>query len=132
MIWRYILAWIPMIFIAIFNASIRELVYEKYLGELRAHQVSTVTGILLFGLYTWVVTNFWRIQSTAQALVIGLIWLGLTVAFEFLFGHYVSGTEWSKLLADYNIFAGRVWIFVLIWTAIAPFIFFSLQNKHFS
>jgi hypothetical protein len=129
MIWRYILVWIPMIFIAIVNASIRELVYAKYLGELRAHQVSTATGILLFGLYIWVITNFWHIQSTTQALTIGLIWLGLTVAFEFLFGHYIVGQPWSKLLADYNLLAGRVWIFVLIWTAIAPFIFYSLRNR---
>jgi hypothetical protein len=129
MILRYILAWIPMIFIAIVNASIRELVYAKYLSELRAHQVSTATGILLFGLYIWVITNFWHIRSTTQALTIGLIWLGLTVAFEFIFGHYVVGHAWSKLLADYNLLAGRVWIFVLIWTAIAPFVFYSLRNQ---
>jgi hypothetical protein len=126
---RYILAWFPMIFIAIINASIREFTYAKYLSELRAHQVSTVTGILLFGLYIWLLTNFWHIESTTQALTIGLVWLGLTVAFEFLFGHYVARQPWSKLLADYNLFAGRIWIFVLIWTAIAPFVFFSLQNK---
>jgi hypothetical protein len=129
MIWRYVLAWVPMIFIAVINAGIRELIYAKYLGELRAHQVSTATGIFLFGLYIWLLTHLWHIQSTEQALLIGLIWLLLTVGFEFLFGHYVVGQEWSKLLADYNLSAGRVWIFVLIWTAIAPLVFFSLQNK---
>ncbi|MBR8840346.1 MAG: hypothetical protein DSM106950_41750 [Stigonema ocellatum SAG 48.90 = DSM 106950] len=129
MVLRYILAWVPMIFIAIVNGSIRDLVYTKYLNELRAHQVSTATGIILFGLYIWVLTNFWQIKSTTQALSIGLIWLGLTVAFEFLFGHYVMGNPWSQLLADYNLLAGRVWIFVLIWTAIAPFVFYSLQNQ---
>lgn len=129
MIWSYVLAWIPMVLIAIFNASIRELVYGKYLSELRAHQVSTVIGIFLFGLYIWIITNIWQIQSTTQALMIGLIWLGLTVAFEFLFGHYVMHHPWSKLLADYNLLAGRVWIFVLIWTAIAPLIFYSLQHR---
>lgn len=127
--WRYILLWVPMIFIAIANAGIREFVYAKYLGELRAHQVSTATGIFFFGLYIWVITNFWHIQSTTQALTIGLIWLGLTVAFEFIFGHYIVGHPWSQLLADYNLFAGRVWIFVLIWIAIAPFFFYSLRNQ---
>ncbi|MEC4814802.1 MAG: hypothetical protein SAK29_16200 [Scytonema sp. PMC 1069.18] len=129
MIWHYILAWFPMILIAIINAGIRELVYAKYFGELRAHQISTVTGILLFGLYVWILTRLQHIQSTEQALVIGLIWLLLTVSFEFLFGHYIVGLEWSQLLADYNLLAGRVWIFVLVWIAIAPLVFFSLQNQ---
>jgi len=38
----------------------------------------------------------------------------LTVAFEFLAGHYVFGTPWHQLVADYNIFRGRIWVLVLI------------------
>ncbi|BAZ06650.1 hypothetical protein [Calothrix sp. NIES-3974] len=128
MIWRYILAWLPMVLIAIINAGIREYTYAKYLGELRAHQLSTLTGIFALGLYIWLITSIWPIHSTSQAFIIGFIWLGLTLAFEFLFGHYVMHNPWSKLLADYNILAGRVWILVLIWTAIAPVIFFSMRR----
>ncbi len=128
MIWRYILAWLPMVLIAIINAGIREYTYAKFLGELRAHQLSTLTGIFALGLYIWLITSIWPIHSTSQAFIIGFIWLGLTLAFEFLFGHYVMHNPWSKLLADYNILAGRVWIFVLIWTAIAPVIFFSMRR----
>lgn len=125
MILRYILAWIPMVLIGIINGTIRQVTYGKYLGELRAHQVSTVTGVLLFSLYIWALMRLWSFQSMEQALIIGLIWLGLTVAFEFLFGHYVAGHSWSRLLSDYNILAGRVWIVVLIWIAIAPMLFYS-------
>lgn len=41
-----------------------------------------------------------------KALAIGCIWLMLTPSFEFLFGHYVMGHPWSRLLYDYNLFAG--------------------------
>ena len=47
--WKYVLAWIPMVFIAIANGAIREGWYGKHVSELQAHQVSTVTGVLLFG-----------------------------------------------------------------------------------
>ncbi|MBD0344472.1 MAG: hypothetical protein ICV63_06485 [Coleofasciculus sp. Co-bin14] len=123
MILRYILAWIPMIFIGIINGIVREVTYGKYLNELRAHQVSTITGVLLFSFYIWALTRLWSIESPEQALIIGFIWLGLTVVFEFTFGHYVAGHSWSRLLSDYNILAGRVWIVVLIWIAIAPLLF---------
>ena len=129
MILRYILAWIPMVLIAIINGTIREVTYGKYLGELRSHQVSTLTGILLFSLYLWTLKSFWYFESSKQALVIGLIWLGLTVAFEFLFGYYIVGNSWSKLLNDYNILAGRVWIVFLIWLVISPLLLYRFLER---
>jgi hypothetical protein len=71
----------------------------------------------------------WRIESPKQAIVIGLIWLGLTVVFEFLFGHYVMGNPWERLLHDYNLLAGRVWVFVLIWITIAPYVFYRINRQ---
>jgi hypothetical protein len=97
-------------------------------GELHAHQISTVTGILLFGVYIWMLVRIWRPTSTGQALTIGLVWLGMTVAFEFLFGHYVAKRPWRDLLHDYNLFAGRVWLVVLVWVTLAPYLFYQLQR----
>ena len=125
---RYILAWVPMVPIAIVNAVVREAVYKNYLGDLRAHQVSTVTAIILFGLYIWLLSRWWPIPSARQAVAIGFIWLGLTVAFEFLFGHYVMGNPWERLFHDYNILQGRVWSLVLIWITIAPYVFYRLRR----
>lgn len=124
MILRYILAWIPMVFIGIINGMVREITYGKYLSELRAHQVSTITGVFLFSIYIWGLTRFWNFTSLKQAIAVGFIWLGLTVIFEFIFGHYVAKHSWSMLLQDYNILAGRVWLVVLIWIAIAPILFY--------
>jgi hypothetical protein len=126
---KWVLLWIPMILIAVANGVLRQLWYGKYMGELPAHQLSTLTGILLFSLYLWAVIRAWRPKSSAQAISIGLIWLGLTVAFELLFGHYVAGHPWSRLLQDYDIFAGRVWMLVLIWVAIAPYVYYRLQKE---
>ena len=52
--------------------------------------------------------------------MIGAMWLGLTLAFEFLVGHYVFHTSWNELLADYNLLNGRLWLLVLATTLIAP------------
>lgn len=125
---KYILAWAPMVLIAIANGVIREAWYGRRLSELRAHQVSTLIGILPFGIYIWILVRVWPPESAGQALTIGLIWLGLTIAFEFLFGHYVAGHPWSKLFQDYNILAGRVWAVVLLWVALAPYLFYRLQR----
>ncbi len=125
---KYMLAWMPMVLIAIGNGALREGWYGKYLSELRAHQVSTATGVVLLGFYMGVLIRFWRPGSPGQALAVGLMWLGLTVAFEFIFGRCVRGLEWSSLLHDYNLFAGRVWVAVLLWVAAAPYVFYRLQE----
>ena len=49
--WKYVLAWIPMVVIAIINGAFREGWYGKHMSELQAHQISTATGVLLFGVY---------------------------------------------------------------------------------
>ena len=125
---KYVLAWIAMVLIAIANGALREASYGKRMSELQAHQISTLSGVLLFSAYIYVVIRICRPDTSEQAITVGLIWLGLTVAFEFLFGHYVVGHSWSKLLYDYNVFAGRVWVVVLIWVTVAPYVFYRLQK----
>ncbi|WP_208103823.1 hypothetical protein [Flagellimonas ochracea] len=126
--WKYVLAWLPMVFIAIANGLLREKIITRRLKELNAHQVSTLTLIFFFGIYIWLILRLFKPESSQQAFNIGLFWLALTVVFEFLFGHYVAGHSWSKLLNDYNIIAGRVWILVLIWITLAPYLFYQLQK----
>jgi hypothetical protein len=125
---KYILAWLPMIPIAIGNALLREKVIAAHVDELLAHQVSCATGMLLLGVYIWAVVRIWRPDSAGQSIGIGLIWLGLTLAFEFLFGHYVMGNTWGRLLHDYDIFAGRLWLLVILWITLAPYTFYRLHR----
>jgi hypothetical protein len=125
---KYILAWIPMVGIAIANGVLRQSWYGKHLSELAAHQISTLSGIILFGVYIWLLVRFWRPTSAGQAIAIGLLWLAMTIAFEFLFGHYVAGHSWQRLLHDYNLLAGRIWLLVLVWVAVAPYLFYRLMK----
>jgi hypothetical protein len=47
----------------------------------------------------------WLHATEKRVLVlIGILWLVLTVAFEFSFGHFVFGRSWEGLASDYNIF----------------------------
>ena len=125
----YAAGWLGLVILAIMNGIVRVKVYAPFMDDLTAHQVSTLIGIFLFGIYIWLLTGIIKIESSQQALLVGLLWLVMTVAFEFLFGHYVAGHPWSKLFHDYNIFKGRVWLLVLIWTTLAPYIFYRVRSK---
>ena len=120
--WHYVLAWFPMVAIAVANGAVRQAWYGPYLSELRAHQVSTLTALVLLGLYMRWVVRRWPPGSAARAIAVGGLWFGLTLAFELLFGHYVARHAWSRLAADYDLLAGRLWPLVLVWVATAPYL----------
>ncbi len=123
----YAAGWLGLAALAIANGAIREKTYGKALSELRAHQLSTVTGMLLFGVFIWLLVEMWPMASPRQAMVIGGLWLVMTILFEFVFGHFVMGHSWGKLLYDYNLYQGRIWVLVLLWTATAPLLFYHLR-----
>ena len=123
----YAVSWLGMVILAILNGAIREKAYGQFMRELSAHQLSSFTGLVLFGVYIWVLTGLFRIESSRQALLIGGMWLIMTVVFEFIFGHFVMGHPWNKFFNDYNIPEGRVWSLVLIWTAVAPYLFYRMR-----
>ena len=128
MIARYALVWLLLAIVAIANGVIRQTTYGRSVSDLTAHQISTLTGILATGAVVWVVSRFWQIESASQAWSIGFMWLAMTVVFEFGFGHYVAGHSWSHLIADYNIFEGRLWSLFLIWITVLPFVIFKFTS----
>ena len=125
---KYILAWFGMVILAIINGTLRVELYGPLISELTAHQLSTLSALFIFGLYIRVLGRIWPLPSAKLALLIGAAWVCMTIAFEFLFGHYAIGHSWHKLFHDYNLLAGRVWLLVLIWTGIAPYVFYRLRT----
>ena len=129
MILRYSLFWFVLMVVAILNGIMRQTLFHNLLGELSAHQLSTVTGILLVFFAVWLINKKWKIEARQQALYIGFIWLIMTILFEFVLGHFVMGHSWTRLFFDYNIFAGRVWLFFLLSLVFIPLIVYLLDRK---
>jgi hypothetical protein len=123
----YAVAWLGLMLLAILNGSVRQFGYARRLGDLRAHQLSTLIGLAVFSAYLWMLARVQPIGTPAQAVGIGALWLAMTLLFEFGFGHYVAGHPWSWLLADFNILRGRLWILILAWCALAPWVSHRLQ-----
>ena len=113
--------WVVFLILAIVNAIVRESIYAPRLGEDLGHAVSSIIAII----YTLAITYWFTDRIKADVigtdlLWIGVLWLILTIIFEFGFGHYIMGRSWDYLLADYNILKGRLWSLVLLTMLIAP------------
>jgi hypothetical protein len=120
MIGRGLVVWCLLVVLAVLNGWVRDTWLSPLLGDTVGRAISSLVLSGLILLATWL-TIGWIDPSTAgQALAVGAIWLGLTLAFEFGAGHYAFGKSWGELLADYDLGRGRIWILVLIVTLVAP------------
>ncbi|TAJ78301.1 MAG: hypothetical protein EPO42_08130 [Gallionellaceae bacterium] len=126
---RYLYAWFVLLLVAIVNGGLRDLTYGKHVSELLAHQISCVIGIALFAVVISQHVRRWPPASAREAWFVGVFWMALTVAFEFLFFHYVGGHSWEALLANYDMARGRLWPLILLWVLVAPYFFYRILNK---
>lgn len=126
---RYLAAWFAMLAAAMVNGALRDLTYGRWLPALLANQLSCLSGILLLGVVIYLYGRRWPFASARQAWYAGLFWMALTVAFEFLFFHYVAGHPWVDLLENYDIVHGRLWPLILLWVTVAPYVFYRLSAR---
>lgn len=112
--------WVVMAVVAVINGIFRELVLIPRIGEYPGHVLST--AILILAILTLSVLYFSRSTADytrAELLLVGIVWVALTVGFEFLVG-YAEGIPVSETIAQYDVLAGQVWIFVPLTLLVAP------------
>ena len=114
--------WLVLLAVMMGNGFLRVLVLQPRLGEDAARQAASLLGMGLILAASAVFVRRLGEPGSAALLVIGVLWLVLTLAFEFLFGHYVSGASWEALLAEYDLQRGRLWPLVLLTTLLAPWL----------
>jgi len=125
---RSTVVWFLLLFLAVMNGGLRNTVLTPRLGEFGGHITSTILLCAAMLVVTWLTIGWIRPATSSDALVIGGGWVLMTIAFEFLAGHYVLGGPWDRLLADYDLFGGRIWLLVLATSAFAPLIIARSRN----
>src|SRR5574341_344092 len=113
------LVWLLMAVIGVINGTFRALFLQKFFSPQTVHVLSSISGIILIQAVIYFYLKR-KDLPVKELLLMGVIWLGLTILFEFGFGHFVMGHAWAKLLADYNLFQGRIWSLVLLSILLGP------------
>ena len=113
------LLWLLFAVLAVGLGALRVTFLEPLTGEPVAHVLGTlVVCALFFALISrfvrWTNKRLPVARAKARLVALGLFWTLATMAFEFGFGRLVMGHSWARLLADYNLLAGRVWVLVLL------------------
>jgi hypothetical protein len=102
------------------NGAFRDALLVPNLGERLAYATSSLMLATAIVILTSLLIGWIAPLRMVDAWSVGAFWLAMTLAFEFLAGHYLFGKPWAALLADYNVAQGRIWIVVPIATLLAP------------
>jgi hypothetical protein len=111
--------WCGVLALAFVNGGVHR-AYEPALGVLPAEQLSNATLLALTLAWAARVDHKHPTSSSNEALGVGAMWGLLTVAFEFLGGHYLNGASWQTLLNAYEVTAGHLWPLAVVGIALAP------------
>jgi hypothetical protein len=125
---RSIAIWLIFIVIESINGTIRTLWLVPLLGDLRAHQISFVTGSLLILTIATIFIRWLNATSLAQSIGVGVFWMLLTVTFEVALGRWAFGYSWTQIAADYNLLQGRLMSLGLVLLLFAPLIATKIRD----
>ncbi len=120
--------WLLILVFAIANGGFREAVLLKTFARDTAY---TLSGLLLIAciLGIAILTIKWLGKLTyPQYALIGVLWLFLTLAFEFGFGLLRHQTL-DTLLEAYQFKDGNIWPIVLVIIAVAPMVAARIRNR---
>jgi hypothetical protein len=123
------LGWLLLFVVMFANGTIRVVALQPQLGEERARQVASLSGVVLVLIVSRLFVLHTQEARSSQLLWVGVAWLAGTMAFEFVFGHFVAGLSWSTLLADYDITRGRLWSLILVSVCLGPWFWGAVSGK---
>lgn len=114
--------WFVILLAAFANGALRELILIPAFGSMTAQLASgvllsvAVVAIAVLGA-PWLGS-----MHPTDALLIGLLWVCLTLTFEFGFGLLVQRKTLATLLAAYTFKDGNLWPVVVVVTGLAPLV----------
>lgn len=120
--------WFVMALFAILNGILRENFLTLSLGETIAQPLSGIILSILIFVLTYLFFPIFANQKRLTYLTIGIQWISMTLAFEFLFGHYVLGKTWLEILEVFNIFTGNLFTLALLVTLFAPLLVSQIKR----
>ena len=123
------LGWLLLLVVMFANGAIRVVILQPHLGEDRARQVASLSGVAVVLIVSWLFVRRAPEAGSSQLLRVGVAWLASTVAFELVFGHFVSGLSWSALLADYDVMRGRLWSLILVSVSLGPWFWGAVRGR---
>jgi hypothetical protein len=119
---RGIVVWLVLIFAETQHGTARGILLKPHVGDLRARQIGVFTGSIIFFAVALAFVRWIGANRASQLFGVGVLWVGLTAAFEVSFGRFVLGYSWERIRSDYDLSKGGLLPIGLVLLALSPYI----------
>ena len=126
---RGILIWLVLILAEIVHGILRAIALVPLVGEFRSNQIGVFSGSAIILVIAYFSIRWIGAKRVSELLLVGLIWLALTVTFEVLFGQFVAGLSWERIASDYNLMNGGLMPLGLLVLFLSPMVASKLHGK---
>jgi len=116
---RAVLVWMVMMLAETAHGALREILIAPAIGGLRARQLGVFVGSLLNFVIAWFMAGWLNAKTRREQLMVGGVWVTLTVVFEFVLGR-ATGASWNRILSDYNPLHGGLMLLGLAFLFCTP------------
>lgn len=127
MLFRAMAIWLIIALAEIAQGTLRVKLLNPRVGDHRARQIAVFTGSFLILLIAWLSAPWLGMQSSGDAMLIGLLWLVLMLGLEICFGRWVFHMKWKKIFEDFDLRRGRLLVLGMIVLTLAPWIVGKLR-----
>ena len=126
---RGLVVWTVIIIVETVHGMMRQLLLEPLIGDFQARQVSVFIGSVLILTITLIFVRWLKGSRAFDFVVIGSLWVLLTVGFEIVLGRFAMNLSWERIASDYNVAAGGLMPFGLLVMLVAPLMFAKLFDE---
>jgi len=117
-----LVVWLIMIGVEAVHGLLRTTFLVPVVGDFRARQIGMFIGSALILLVAYVFVDWLHAPDRKSLMLVGLLWLALTVAFEIGFGHFVLWRSWESFANEYNLVRGGLLPFGPVVVVFSPLI----------
>jgi hypothetical protein len=124
---RILAVWMLIMLVETAHGAMRAVFLAPRTGDLAARQLGVAIGSVLLFAIALATIRWMRVCTPRAQIAAGIVWAGLTLAFEILLG-FAMNLDASRILSDYLPWRGGFMAFGLAFMAAAPWLAARLRG----
>lgn len=126
---RGLAVWLLIMLAETIHGVARTILLVPLVGDLKSRQIGVFTGSLLILAITLMFVRWLKASKAAHFLLVGIMWVSLTIGFEMMLGRVVMDLSWERILADYDLSGGGLMPIGLLVMFVAPLVFAKMYDE---
>lgn len=126
---RAVIVWLLIIGAETVHGILRTIFLAPLVGDFPSRRIAVFTGSLLIFVVAGLSVCWIRANGKRQLLLVGLIWVVLTMLFELALGRWVLDLPWERIYEDYDLRNGGFLGLGMLFMFVSPLLASQLKKR---